>query len=382
MLLHQFFSSSLDPERGYALAALTGTLQLPLYRRSRIKDLLMDRVDPTLFALSYDYVGDLSETIAHLWPNKSGLVCVDSLTLAEIVATFQGDDVEVSTRFLCDCLDVMSYEDRWALLKFLGSSMRVGLSLRSCKGVLAQYAQKPIQEIEKVWHGVSPPYDTLFAWLEGRLEGELAIQDLHFTPVMLAHPVVDADLESFTWSDWQMEWKFDGIRVQYVLDKEGCWRLFSRTGEDITHSFPDLGKLSNKAVTLDGELLVGDVSNIADFNTLQQRLGKSKPTKKLMEKYPVLLMVYDILRMDGDWLLDKPLSQRRDVLQAVVEDRVSDKLALSIRQSSDNLDEVLLAKEASKAYVHAPVLKGVMVSVHRCIQIILLLFWMERIGFL
>ena len=360
-LLRTYFTKTSDPDRGYALASLAGTLKLPLYRRARVKALLVEQVDAMLFDLSYDYVGELAETIAHLWPRKKSSICVAELTLTDIVRVFQGEDISASNQFLSECLNVMSYEERWSFLKFLGSSMRVGLSLRSCKHVLAQYGSKDIQDIEKIWHGVSPPYVNLFAWLEGRHAVDLQVSDLHFTPVMLAHPLREETMDDFDWAKWQVEWKYDGIRVQYVQDAEGQWRLYSRTGEDISHSFPDLGLLHQYSIALDGELLVGTTQAINDFNALQQRLGKSKPSKKLMQQYPVLFMAYDILRFQEDSYLSSPLKRRREFLQARVATASSERLLLSPVQSCQSQEDLFKAKASSKAYALAPV-EGLMIK--------------------
>ena len=103
---------------------------------------------------------------------------------------------------------------------------------------------------------------------------------------MLAHPAEPDLLATLEWSDFITEWKYDGIRVQYVLDASGDWCLYSRTGEDISASFPDLGCLDH-ALFLDGELLVGTAEAIADFHALQQRLGKLKPSVSIQKNYHI-----------------------------------------------------------------------------------------------
>ena len=360
-LLLDYFSRMPDPDRGYALASLAGTLHMPLYRRARLKALLVERVDATLFALSYDYVGELAETLAHLWPAQPQDFSVQDLRLSDIVDIFQGKDIQDAEQFLCCCLDVMSYSERWAFLKFLGSSMRVGMSLRSCKRVLAQLGGKQIQDIERVWHGVAPPYQDLFSWLSGDLDTELLVQDVHFTPVMLAHPLESATIPNLEMSEWQVEWKFDGIRIQYVMDEQGFCRVYSRTGEDISNSFPDIPRLGSASVVIDAELLVGTPAKIADFNALQQRLGKLKPSAAIQRKYPVLLMAYDLLRYGDTWLLDYPLSTRRQALEQFCTEVDSQQLLMSEALYCRSTQDVMTLQVESLLYNRAPV-EGLMLK--------------------
>jgi DNA ligase-1 len=360
-ILAEYLAVTPDPERGYALASLVGALRLPGYRRARVKEWLLARVDPTLFAMSYDYVGELAETVAHLWPTKASTVVVDSLTLSQLVAVFSQKNNEEAETFLCACLDGLAYQERWALLKFLGSSMRVGLSLRACKRVLAEYGGKTVVDIERVWHGVLPPYEDLFAWLAGDAGESLTLRDLHFTPAMLANPGDSELLASLDWSEFLTEWKYDGIRVQYVQDEMETWCLYTRTGEDITNSFPDLGCLADHAVVLDGELLVGAPDAIADFGALQQRLGKRKPSIATQKAYPVLLMAYDMLKLRGDWLLDSSLKERRRRLQVFFADQNHARLQLSPRLAVTDYASFLSCQAQSLQVQVAPV-EGLMVK--------------------
>ena len=103
-----------------------------------------------------------------------------------------------------------------------------------------------------MWPGLAPPYLDLFAWLEGRSEKPVNSDPTPFRPVMLAHAIEDADFANLNASDFIAEWKWDGIRVQAVAgrDERGQIqaRLYSRTGEDITKSFPDLLPSDRKSV--------------------------------------------------------------------------------------------------------------------------------------
>jgi len=172
-----------------------------------------------------------------------------------------------------------------------------------------------IAQIEEVWHGVAPPYTRLFPWLEGRAAppsiGDLPV----FTPLMLAQPLEEGDLDALDARDFRAEWKWDGIRVQLVA-RGGEKRLYSRSGDDIGGAFPDLVETIPDDVTLDGELLVLRDGEVASFNDLQQRLNRKSPDAKTLRSYPAAVRLYDILRQGADDLRSLPFVERRARLEA------------------------------------------------------------------
>lgn len=208
-LLHDFFKSTADPERGYALAIMADTLEFPTFNRELIRELIHQRIDPFLFELSLDYVGDLSETIALLWPQKQESK-LPSLT--EIVTIFQQLSKTEMASFLAELLNQCNKIERWALLKIGTGNLRVGVSARFLKKALACYGQVNVLEIEQVWHNIKPPYLELFAWLEGKSSIPHSFDANFFHPVMLSHPLKEKDLALIKPEDFYAEYKYDGIR--------------------------------------------------------------------------------------------------------------------------------------------------------------------------
>src|SRR5438034_160459 len=245
-LMTAYFRDTPDPDRGYALAALTGALSFKHAKPGLIRDLIADRTDPVLFALSYDYVGDLSETVALMWPKGPlpGHNNPPPPTLSEVVTTLRTLGKTELPAQLARWLDELDETGRWALLKLVTGAMRIGISARLAKTAAAALGDKDPHEIELIWPGMAPPYLDLFAWLEGRGDKPVNRDPAPFRPVMLAHAIEDADFAGLDPADFIAEWKWDGIRVQAVSgrDERGYMqaRLYSRTGEDITKSFPDL----------------------------------------------------------------------------------------------------------------------------------------------
>jgi DNA ligase 1 len=325
-LMQEYFAATPDPERGWALAALTGELFFAETKPSQVRDLTMARVDPELFGWSWDFVGDLAETVALIWPEPSphpdppplaeeGGAARDVPTLSEIVATLRGAGRAEVGAHLAPWLDALDATGRWALLKLVTGALRIGVSARLAKTALAEWSGVELDRIEEVWHGLAPPYQELFDWLEGRTAPPDIAELPTFCPLMLAQPLEEGDLEGLDPKDYLAEWKWDGIRVQLV-GRAGQRRLYSRSGDDIGAAFPDIVAAIPDGVTLDGELLVMRGDEVAPFNDLQQRLNRKSPDAKMLRDFPAAVRLYDMLREGGDDLRPLPVAQRRRRLEA------------------------------------------------------------------
>lgn len=293
--LAQYFAEVPDPDRGLALAALTGELDIGNVKPALLRETVLAEVDATLFALSYDYVGDLGETIALIWPHHGAGSLPQLSDLVDLLNTTSKAELPgVIGRLLTQA----AIHERWALVKLATGALRIGVSARLAKTALAQMSGVDLQDIEEVWHGLKPPYRELFAWLDGRAERPDIDHTDRFHPLMLSNPIEVGDFDRFDPRDFAAEWKWDGIRVQLVLGREGA-SLFSRTGDDIARSFPDVVEAAMGRAVLDGELLVGHDFVAGSFNDLQQRLNRKVAQAKQMAELPGFVRVYDML-FDGD----------------------------------------------------------------------------------
>jgi ATP-dependent DNA ligase len=313
-LMREYFATAPDPERGWALAALTGELVFDEAKPSQVRALAAARVDPELLGWSYDFVGDLAETVSLIWPAKSG---GDGHvpSLSEIVEQLKGASRGEVPGLLEPWLDALDATGRWALLKLVTRELRIGVSARLAKTALAEWGGIELDRIEEVWHGLAPPYQALFDWLEGRRPAP-EIGDLPtFCPLMLAQPLDDADIAGLDPRDYLAEWKWDGIRVQLVA-RGAEKRLYSRSGDDIGMAFPDICAAMPADVTLDGELLIMRDDEVASFNDLQQRLNRKTPTPKLLREFPAAVRLYDILREGPEDLRGLSFAERRRRLEA------------------------------------------------------------------
>ncbi|SDT16289.1 ATP-dependent DNA ligase [Bradyrhizobium canariense] len=439
-LITNYFREVEDPDRGYALAALTGALSFKHAKPGLIRDLIAARTDPVLFALSYDYVGDLSETVALMWPKPEvnhdkpfpgypppqpspargegagpspeqsvrKKSTADAATIRSVPSPLAGEgqgggyhagsannglhpqnlhnnpppptltDVVTTLRTLgktelpkqlARWLDELDETGRWALLKLVTGAMRIGISARLAKTAAAALGDKDPHDIELMWPGLAPPYLDLFAWLEGRAEKPINRDPAPFRPVMLAHAIEDTDFANLDASDYVAEWKWDGIRVQAVSgrDERGHMlaRLYSRSGEDITKSFPDLLPSLHLSGAVDGELLVLRDGRVQTFNVLQQRLNRKVVSPKLIKDYPIHLRAYDLLS-DGDTdLRELPFAERRARLEAFVTKLDDAKVDLSPTIPFDSWDALKSARAdpaSAGADEDAEAVEGVMLK--------------------
>jgi DNA ligase-1 len=321
-LIADYLQKTEDPDRGYALAALTGALSFKQAKAGMIRTLIAERTDPALFALSYDYVGDLSETVALMWPADPAQRPNKTPSLTDVVETLSTLGKAQLPAQIARWLDSLDETGRWALLKLVTGGMRIGVSARLTKTAAALLGDKTPDEIEIIWPSLAPPYLELFSWLEGRGDKPLSTNPAPFRPAMLAHAIEESDLEALNADDFLAEWKWDGIRVQAVYgdDNDGnpVTRLYSRTGEDISKSFPDLLPSLRLPAAIDGELLVLREGRVQSFNVLQQRLNRKTVTPKLIVEYPIHLRAYDLLSEGGDDLRDLPFARRRDRLEVFI----------------------------------------------------------------
>lgn len=410
-LIAAYLRETEDPDRGYALAAMTGALTFRNAKAGMIRQLIAERTDPALFALSYDYVGDLSETVALMWtssslpprstpvvpsPARGGgeeryasfvwggeqgdlfatprdetkLLRNDpSPTLADVVETLSTLSKTQLPTQIARWLDTLDETGRWALLKLVTGALRIGVSARLAKTAAATLGDKEPDEIEVIWPGLEPPYTELFAWLEGTGDKPQSSDPAPFRPAMLAHAIEDGDLAALDPADFMAEWKWDGIRVQAVAgrDEHGALvtRLYSRTGEDISKSFPDLLPCLRQPGAIDGELLILREGRVQSFNVLQQRLNRKTVTPKLMSEFPAHLRAYDLLADESGDLRQLGFAERRARLEAFVRKLGTARVDLSPLIAFKTWDELIAARanpDGAGAGDDAEAVEGVMLK--------------------
>lgn len=317
-ILVRYFRETPDPDRGYALAALTGAMTFPSAKPSLFRTLISERMDPELFRLSHDFVGDLAETVSLCWPHDRLSQDIPLGMLVDSLKTTSRSDAPAFVAGLMDQLDAPS---RYALIKLTTGGARAGVSTGLVRQALARLSNKSEDDIEDVWRLGAPPYTSMFAWLDGTGPKPGGGSAPRWRSFMLATPFDPSDAGKLSPHDYLAEWKWDGIRIQALSDGTQT-QIFSRSGDDITAAFPDIQLPRGFIGSLDGELLARrpDAPGLspAPFNDLQQRLNRKSPTPKTLGSHPVFLRAYDLLSLGAEDLRALTTERRRELLQKTI----------------------------------------------------------------
>ncbi|HEX7873574.1 MAG TPA: cisplatin damage response ATP-dependent DNA ligase [Sphingobium sp.] len=321
-----------DPDRGWALAALTDAIDLSAVKSATLRTMAEQRIDPELVAMSRAYVGDTAETVALIWETPDAGPGED-IPLSEVIAILSALGRVEAPMVLAGMLDRIEPESRYALLKLATGGMRVGVSARLAKVAFATAFGVSVDEVDEYWHALAPPYAVLFGWAEGTGDMPDLSETAWFRPFMLAHPLEEA---SVSLDDFVAEWKWDGIRIELV-GAASERRLFSRGGDEISRAFPEIVEAFDFIGVLDGELMIrGEAQGntlvggeAGSFNALQQRLGRKTVTKKMMADYPPFVRLYDVLEAGGRDLRALPWTERRAALESIAASLPADRFDIS-----------------------------------------------------
>lgn len=368
-IIKKYFDNSEIDEKAWALAILLNRLNKKYLTSSDLKELIKKKIDEELFKYSYDYVGDLAETISLLW--KSNNEKELDYKLSEFMDTLTNiqnknhlkDKIEV-------ILDESSENQRFCVLKILTGGLRVGVSDGLIKEALTKYGCRSSSEIDELLHGFKTPFIDLFSWLDGKEKPSYIDKKKLFHSFMLANNFKYNEFKEKDHNKYLSEFKWDGIRAQIIFSNDG--RIFSRSGDNITQSFPDIDTHDDNYYVIDGELVIKKENNIFSFNDLQKRIGRKRPSRKLMHDYPAHFISYDILNYKGKDLRLFKLFDRKKFLKKFVDQRKSQNISFSdlinfsswedlkiIRESSlNNHVEGLVIKNKSSIYNKGRVING------------------------
>ena len=333
--LQRYFARTPPQDAAWAVYFLSGGKPRQVVKTATLRALACEvsGIADWLFEESYQAVGDLAETIAYILP----LETVDSdLGLADWVENrllpLRGlPDDEVARRvksYWCE----LDAQGRFLLIKLVGGGFRVGVSKLLVQRALAAWsgvdAKRIAQRMMGYMDAKSMPsatkYEALFAAGTGAAADILDAGQPY--PFFLAHqldtPLEGLDARLGPVGDWQVEWKYDGIRGQVIKRAGQVW-IWSRGEELVTDRFPEIVALAQAlpdGTVLDGEILVWGEGAPAPFALLQQRIGRKTLGKKILADAPVTFMAYDLLELAGQDLRDQPQQLRRQKLEFVLAD--------------------------------------------------------------
>ncbi|WCM41833.1 ATP-dependent DNA ligase [Flavobacterium sp. CBA20B-1] len=312
-----FIKTASNEDKLWFLSLFTGKRPKRSVTTKLLKQWILEetKLPEWLFAESYAAVGDLGETIALLLPNyetrseKSLSQYMDEITALK-------DATEDEKRaYVVSNWHAMSSTERFIFNKLLGGSFRIGVSSKTVINALAKYFDK---EPAAVTHSIMGEWRREDVDFEGLITGAYTqVNKSKPYPFCLAY-ALDKDLKSLgNISDWQIEYKWDGIRAQ-VIKRDGSFFIWSRGEELITNQFPEIeAAFANFPYdfVIDGELLVVKNQEVYNFSELQKRLNRKKLPKKMLDELPVSLYIYDVLEWQNQDLRTEALANRRAVLE-------------------------------------------------------------------
>jgi DNA ligase-1 len=257
------------------------------------------------------------------------------------------------------------------IVKTISGDLRIGLKESLVEDAIARAFEAPLDLVKRANMLLADIGETLRLASFGKL-GDAQLRLFHPVDFMLASPVESPEEALGYFHDASVEHKYDGIRAQAHMSR-GEVRIFSRTRDEITQSFPELPQalaaLPNDAI-LDGEIVAWNAAwnttsnrsgnpdtnspsagRALPFSALQQRLGRKKVSARLMQEVPVAYVVFDVLYLDGELLLDRPLRERANILDQLMSARAT---AAVVEASSPSTRPVLAIPPANRSSVAGP----------------------------
>ncbi|KAF2407664.1 ATP-dependent DNA ligase [Pseudomonas antarctica] len=330
--LQAYFRHAPPADAAWAVYFLSGGRPRQLVPTRLLRDMATEAsgIEPWLFEESYQSVGDLAETISLLLPQSSytsehGL----AVWLEEKLLPLRGlPPLELAERLpaLWSQLDQPSL---MVCIKLITGSFRVGVSKLLVTRALAAMADLDSKRVAQRLVGYTdlsnrPTGEGYLKLIAAESSDEHAQRGGQPYPFFLAHglaqPVEQFDVALGSPADWQVEWKWDGIRAQLVKRDGRLW-VWSRGEELVTERFPELHSLASglpDGTVIDGEIVVWK-DTVQPFALLQQRIGRKTLSKKVLEDAPVAVLAYDLLEHQGDDWRNHTQAERRAKLEQVIE---------------------------------------------------------------
>lgn len=345
-LLQGYLQEAEDSDKLWLIALFTGRRPKRLVNSTLMKQWCVEETSLPywLFDESYHTVGDLSEAIAlliALQGSSTDRTADPSLTeMMQQFRVLQNATEEEKRAFITQEWRELSTESCIVFNKLIMGGFRIGVSEALVVQALASYLQKDPQAVAHLIAGAWDPYTISFGDL---VHADVQVTDLSKPyPFYLAYPL-EAGLSSLGEpEEWQVEWKWDGIRGQ-LIKRGGNIYLWSRGEELITDKFPEIQSLLPdlpEGTVLDGEVLAYRDGLPISFQYLQTRITRKNVSKKQLQEAPTVFMAYDILELNGKDLRQLPQAERRQLLEGVVGGIQSPHLVLSQLVSFSNWEEL------------------------------------------
>lgn len=300
---------------------------------------------------SHAHVGDLAEALALLLDDPAQPDDTHSLAdwIEKRLLPVAGREPHVRRAVVVEAWRTLAFDARLLFNKLLTGALRVGVSQRMVQQALAELSGVDIARIAQRMIGAWTPTP---AFLQGLLAPGEHLRDRQQPyPFFLASPLEAAPEALGEIGDWQLEWKWDGIRLQ-LIRREGDIALWSRGEERLDGRFPEIEAAAlalPRDCVLDGELLAwreGDAP--LPFSVLQTRIQRRKPGRKSLEDAPVRMLAYDLLELEGEDWRERPLQERRAALDALLAAMPDPRIAASVPVPAPDWHAAALLRDTAR----------------------------------
>jgi DNA ligase 1 len=326
--LQRYLQEAGDADAAWAVYFLAGGKPRQVVPTAVLRELACQvaGIDDWLFEECYQAVGDLAETIAHVLPRAEQRDDAPLSTwIEDRLLPLRGLSPQEQAQRIAGWWQALDADGRFLLTKLIGGGFRVGVSKLLVQRAIAQAMGLDAAIVAQRMMGYTDARRTVnaSAWQQLTDPAATPASDPGQPyPFFLAHAldagVQDLPSELGPLHDWQVEWKYDGIRAQVVKRTGRVW-IWSRGEELITERFPEVEATARSwpdGTVLDGEILVFDADGgPAPFARLQQRIGRKTLTKRILAEVPVGFMAYDLLEQGGEDGRAQPQAERRQALE-------------------------------------------------------------------
>jgi DNA ligase-1 len=301
-----------------------------------------------LLSESYTNVGDLGEMIALILPKPKHQIDQPLHVWMEELSTLRAWTEEAKKAYVLEAWDSLDYRERLIFNKLIGGSFRIGVSNKLLVNAIVKYSGL---ESNIVMHGIMGHWSVEDADFEDLISGKSSNpDDSKPYPFCLAYPLDKELAELGNASEWQIEYKWDGIRGQVIKRNNNVF-IWSRGEELVTAQFPEIADMMSKLevdAVIDGEILAVKDGKVLNFNELQKRLNRKNLPKKMLEEIPVGLYAYDLLELNGEDLRGKPLSERREKLETLIQTLGERVIRLSQIIQTDDWSQLATIREQAR----------------------------------
>lgn len=348
--IHHFFEVAEDKDKLWFLALFSGRRPKRGVSTTLLREWVKEitGIPEWLFKESYASVGDLGETISLLLPPPTGYMDFSLAEWMYKIHNMSGYEESQKKEFILEVWANLPHQERFIFNKLLGGSFRLGVSTKGLINAISSYYNL---EASAVSHSIMGEWTVENSSFEELIHGQYVDSNLSKPyPFCLAYPIDDVEQTLADLQDWQIEYKWDGIRGQVIKRNQEVF-IWSRGEELVTDQFPEIvEEIKNWEgdFVLDGEILAIADGEILNFTALQKRLNRKVISKKLLEEVPVGLYLYDILEIAHQDVRQESMQSRRALLEGLLADKPLINIQISPLIQVDSLESLKSIREQAR----------------------------------